>query len=99
MPCFRKTKIGATGSTGPSNAAGAAVAAGADSAQTVLRVEGMTCSHCKMAVEKALSSLPGVKSAAVDLGAKTATVNHTPGQAEVDAYIRAVEDAGYKVVR
>lgn len=39
-----------------------------------LVIEGMMCNHCKATVEKALSGVPGVKSAVVDLGAKTATV-------------------------
>ena len=41
-------------------------------ATVTLKVEGMSCNHCKEAVEGALKKLPGVKSAVVDLGAKTA---------------------------
>ena len=37
-------------------------------------VEGMMCNHCKMAVEKVLSAVPGVTAANVDLEAKTACV-------------------------
>jgi len=33
----------------------------------VIKVSGMTCEHCKARVEKALSSVDGVKSAKVDL--------------------------------
>ena len=39
-------------------------------------VEGMMCNHCRMHVEKALNSLPGVK-AEVSLEKKTATVEFT----------------------
>ena len=39
-----------------------------------IQVNGMMCNHCKMTVEKALSAVPGVTSAVVDLEAKTATV-------------------------
>ncbi len=41
---------------------------------TVIGVEGMMCNHCKMTVEKACLSVPGVTEAVVDLEAKTVTV-------------------------
>lgn len=64
-------------------------------AKTVLRVEGMTCMHCKMSVEKALKSVDGVESADVDLMKKEAVVK---GSAPRDTLVKAVEDAGYSVV-
>lgn len=39
-----------------------------------LRVEGMSCNHCKMAVEKALRGVAGVSECSVDLGNKTVMV-------------------------
>jgi Cu+-exporting ATPase len=62
-----------------------------------LKIEGMTCNHCSMRVEKALNAIPGVQ-AKVDLASNTATVTAAEGvsDAKLDA---AVEDAGYKVVR
>ena len=38
--------------------------------KTMLKIEGMTCSHCKAAVEKALKAVPGVIDVAVDLEKK-----------------------------
>lgn len=35
-----------------------------------LKVNGMHCENCKNAVEKAVSAIPGVKSAKVDLDKK-----------------------------
>ena len=35
--------------------------------ETVLKVEGMMCTHCKAAVEKACKAVPGVVDAVVDL--------------------------------
>ena len=46
----------------------------ADSNSITLRVEGMTCSSCSSAGEKALRSQKGVVSAAVNLLAKRAEV-------------------------
>ncbi len=62
---------------------------------TILKIEGMTCMHCKMRVEKALKGVPGVTSAQVDLAKKEAVV---AGSAEQAAMTKAVTDAGYKVV-
>ena len=62
----------------------------------VLNVEGMMCQHCQARVEKALSEVRGVKSAVVDLDAKTATVEC--GLLVSDkALTQAVTDAGYEV--
>lgn len=63
--------------------------------ETVLKIEGMTCMHCKMAVEKALKGLPGVTSVQVDLAKKQAVVAGSADQATI---AKAVDDAGYKVV-
>ncbi len=60
----------------------------------VLTIEGMACGHCSARVEAALNALPGVK-AKVDLATKTATVK---GSDDKDALVRAVTEAGYKVV-
>jgi len=60
--------------------------------QTVLKVEGMMCGHCKAHVEKALMGVPGVEQAEADLEKKTATVT---GSADRAALIAAVKEAGY----
>ncbi len=44
---------------------------------TEINVEGMTCSHCKGAVEKAALSVDGVKKADADVALKKVTVTHT----------------------
>ena len=62
--------------------------------KTVLSVEGMTCMHCKMSVEKALKSVQGVESASVDLVRKEAVIT---GSVARDILVKAVEDAGYSV--
>jgi copper chaperone len=67
-------------------------------ATVTLRVEGMSCGHCKSTVEGALKKLPGVESAVVDLAAKTATVTYEEGKVSVDQMKEAVEDQGYDVV-
>lgn len=63
-----------------------------------LTVEGMSCNHCKNAVEKAVRALPGVMAAEVDLAAKALKVDFDAGKSSLDDIKRAVDDAGYKVV-
>ncbi len=62
--------------------------------EMVLKIEGMTCMHCKMKVEKALKSVPGVAGAKVDVAGKQAVVS---GSTERALMVKAVTDAGYKV--
>ena len=61
----------------------------------VLKVEGMMCEHCKARVIKVLEGVDGVKSAEVDLAAKTATVELS-GDVADEILIAAVTDAGYE---
>lgn len=63
--------------------------------EMILHIEGMTCMHCKMTVEKALKGVAGVTSAQVDLAKNLAVVT---GEADRVALAKAVEAAGYKVV-
>lgn len=62
---------------------------------TVLKVEGMMCTHCKAMVEKVCKAVPGAEDAQVDLQAKTVTVT---GEAAHDALVKAITDAGYEVI-
>jgi Cu+-exporting ATPase len=62
-----------------------------------LKVEGMSCGHCKAAVEKALKAVDGVENAVVDLANKTAEVTLNK-EVKDETLKKAVEDAGYEVV-
>ena len=63
--------------------------------ETVIKVEGMMCNHCKARVEKICKAVPGTQDAVVDLAAKTVTVT---GSADVEALKQAIRDADYEVV-
>lgn len=65
--------------------------------QISFKVEGMSCSHCKAAVEKALKSTQGVEDAVADLSAKLVKVSYDPGKVSRDVLVRAIQDAGYEV--
>lgn len=62
---------------------------------TVLKVEEMTCGHCKATVEEALLQVQGVESATVDLDAGSAAVEHA-GVSDQEL-ADAVTSAGYIV--
>jgi len=66
----------------------------ADGQKTVLKVEGMTCSHCAGSVQQALSEQSGVTHVQVDLNSGTATVL---GRGfSLNSLLQAVESAGYR---
>ncbi len=58
-----------------------------------LNVSGMTCGHCKAAVESALKAVAGVSAVAVDLAGGKATVDGEGVQLE--ALVAAVAEEGY----
>ena len=57
-----------------------------------LKVDGMSCGHCKASVEEALNAVPGVTSVEVDLDNGEAGVE---GEATLAALITAIEDKGF----
>ena len=61
---------------------------------TTLSIEGMTCSSCVNAVEKALNNMDGVR-ATINFATETAHVL-APADMDVKELIKTVEKAGYK---
>ena len=66
--------------------------------QAVLRVEGMSCNHCKQAVETAVQKLTGLTKAEVDLAAKTLKVEFDGEKTSMQEIRHAVEETGFEVV-
>lgn len=63
----------------------------------VMKIEGMSCDHCKRSVEKALGKISGVDSAAVDLAQKTATIQLAVN-VEDQLLMDAVNEEGFQAV-
>jgi copper chaperone len=62
-----------------------------------IKIKGMSCQHCVMAVTKALGALDGIQNVQVDLKTGVATYDEAkPVDAKVVA--DAVKKAGYDVV-
>ncbi len=59
-----------------------------------LIIDGMSCSHCTGAVEKALLAIDGVKSAEVSLDPGQALVE---GDVDANHLVAAVAEEGYDV--
>jgi len=57
-------------------------------------VPGISCGHCKAAIEGELDGVDGVESAVVDIDAKTVAVT---GEVAEDTVRTAVDEAGYEV--
>jgi Cu+-exporting ATPase len=64
--------------------------------KSIFPVGGMTCASCVARVEEALSGVPGVVSANVNLASDKATVEYTDGTSIADLK-QAVKDAGYEL--
>jgi copper chaperone len=61
-----------------------------------IKIKGMSCQHCVMAVTKALSALEGIKNVQVDLKTGMATYEETK-PVDSAAITAAIKKAGYDV--
>ena len=64
------------------------------SATQTYSVPGISCGHCKAAIEEQVGKLDGVSSVEVDVDARQVTVS---GELDPEAVACAVEEAGYEV--
>lgn len=60
----------------------------------IYSVPGISCGHCKTAIESEVGKVPGVGRVEVDVEAKTVLVD---GTADDDTVRAAVDEAGYDV--
>ncbi len=67
--------------------------------EVTIPVEGMTCASCVARVERALSKLPGVEQANVNLATEQAAVRFDPSVVGLVRMFQAIADAGYGVRR
>ncbi len=66
--------------------------------QVELRVDGMSCRHCKNAVEKELQGKKGVQNVNVDLERKKVSIDFDPGEISRTELINSINGLGYHVV-
>jgi copper ion binding protein len=61
-------------------------------------VSGMTCGHCASSIREEVGQIADVTAVDVELSSGKVTIN-SDGAIELDAVEKAVEEAGYQVVR
>ncbi|MFW2234569.1 heavy metal translocating P-type ATPase [Aliarcobacter butzleri] len=66
--------------------------------EKILKVDGMTCGHCKERVEKVVTAIDGVDSVEVDLASKNVTVKMSKDISE-QTLSDVIVDAGYEVIK
>lgn len=67
--------------------------------QAELPIGGMTCAACARTVERQLAHAPGVTKASVNFATRTASVDFSPAETDIEKLVAAVEDVGYEVPR
>jgi len=66
-----------------------------DNQKVDLAIKGMTCAACVRRVETALTHVPGVITATVNLSTERASVGYVSGATDFSDLIDAIRDAGY----
>ena len=62
----------------------------------IIKVKGMSCNHCVMAVDKALNQIDGIKNINVDLKKGEATFDEVK-PVDLNIVRQAIKKAGYEV--
>ncbi|MGA2229316.1 MAG: heavy metal-associated domain-containing protein [Tepidisphaeraceae bacterium] len=62
----------------------------------VIRIDGMHCHRCEMAIQKRLSEISGVHEAEVDFNSRQASVLFDRSTVSVEQLVDAIRDAGYQ---
>jgi Cu+-exporting ATPase len=73
-----------------------AAAAPNTSDRVVMKVRGMMCGSCSLAVKRALHSLPGIGTVTVDLPRDLVTVSYDRTRATVPQMVEVIRKAGYR---
>lgn len=64
-----------------------------------LSVPNISCGHCKVSIEAAVSILDGVETVNVNIDPKTVDLTFDASAVSLDTIIEAIEEQGYDVDR
>jgi copper chaperone len=64
--------------------------------KSTIKIKGMSCKHCVMAVDKALNGVEGVSNVKVDLVDGQASFDHEASM-DLDLAKKAIVKAGYEI--
>ena len=65
--------------------------------KTKLKIGGMSCQHCVKTVTDALTELPGVRRAKVNLRKAEAVVHFDASRVTASDFTKAITEAGFEV--
>ncbi len=65
--------------------------------QLILRVEGMACGHCEVAIQEAVRRLPGIQKVKASRRKKEADVVYDPALVTPERIRQAIAETGYRV--
>ncbi len=65
--------------------------------EKILSVPGISCGHCKRAIDDALSTLAGVDKVDVSIDSKTVNISYDGTDATLAAVVAALDEQGYDV--
>lgn len=66
--------------------------------KTVLRVEGMSCGHCELAIQDAVRKLPGIEKVKASKRKKEVSVEFDSTQVNLDQIKSTIAETGYDIV-
>jgi len=66
--------------------------------ELIINVEGMSCNHCKMAVESEIKELDAVTNAEVNLEDKNVKV-YLDKDIEIEKLYEAIDEAGFEAIK
>ena len=65
--------------------------------ELTFKVEGMTCDHCEMSIQKGVGELPGVESVLANYEDSTTVVRFDESMTDEEKIKKAIEKRGYQV--
>ncbi|MFN3604775.1 MAG: heavy-metal-associated domain-containing protein [Leptonema sp. (in: bacteria)] len=67
--------------------------------KVVIGVDGMTCRHCEMSVEKAIMNLKGVEKVSANHKEKKVEIEYRNPNLTLEDFYNTVEETGYVPIR
>lgn len=65
--------------------------------RVTIKVDGMTCEHCVIAIENSVTAISGVDNVQVHLETGTVNVEFNKDVAEVQQFTNTIEEQGYTI--
>ncbi len=67
--------------------------------ELVYHVEGMTCDHCEMSIQKGVNELEGIAKVEANHEDSTTRIVYNPSKTDPDKITAAIERRGYHVIK